>query len=57
MHDTMVDNPEFGVGKFFKEIQLPKTNFKHCNGLGVICNDINFISEIKKNFGELINEI
>ena len=34
MHDTMVER--FGVKDFFEEIDLPKTNFKHCNGLGVI---------------------
>jgi SAM-dependent methyltransferase/predicted O-methyltransferase YrrM len=57
MHDTMVDDPKFGVSRFFKEINLPKTNFGHCNGLGVVSRDINLISEIKKNFGEFIHEI
>jgi predicted O-methyltransferase YrrM len=57
MHDTMVENPEFGVSTFFKEISLPKTNFRHCNGLGVVSKDINLINEIKKNFGEFIREI
>ena len=57
MHDTMVNKPDFGVNQFFKEINLPKTNFGHCNGLGVVCKDINIINEIKKNFGEFINEI
>jgi predicted O-methyltransferase YrrM len=57
MHDTMVDDPKFGVSRFFKEINLPKTNFGHCNGLGVVSRDINLISEIKKNFGEFIREI
>ena len=57
MHDTMVENPEFGVSRFFKEINLPKTNFEHCNGLGVVSKDINLINEIKKNFGEFIREI
>ena len=57
MHDTMVDDPKFGVGKFFKEITLPKTNFGHCNGLGIVTKDINLIEEIKKNFGEFIREI
>ena len=57
MHDTMVDDPKFGVSRFFKEINLPKTNFEHCNGLGVVSKDINLIDEIKKNFGEFIREI
>jgi predicted O-methyltransferase YrrM len=52
MHDTMVEG--FGVKDFFKEIQLPKTNFKHCNGLGVVSKDINLINEINKNFEEFI---
>jgi predicted O-methyltransferase YrrM len=52
MHDTMVE--EFGVKDFFKEITLPKTNFKHCNGLGVASKDINLINEINKNFEEFI---
>ena len=52
MHDTMVDG--FGVKDFFKEINLPKTNFKHCNGLGVVSKDINLINEINKNFMEFI---
>ena len=53
-HDTMVENPEFGVNRFFNEINLPKTNFKHCNGLGVVSNDVNIINEINKNFEEYI---
>jgi len=53
-HDTMVNNPEFGVNRFFNEINLPKTNFKHCNGLGVVCKDIHIINEINKNFEEFI---
>ena len=52
MHDTMVEG--FGVKDFFKEITLPKTNFKHCNGLGVVSKDINLINEINKNFMEFI---
>jgi predicted O-methyltransferase YrrM len=52
MHDTMVE--EFCVKDFFKEITLPKTNFKHCNGLGVVSKDINLINEINKNFEEFI---
>jgi len=54
MHDTMVEDPKFGVKRFFEEINLPKLNFKHCNGLGVVCKDINLINEINKNFEEFI---
>ena len=52
MHDTMVER--FGVKDFFEEIDLPKTNFKHCNGLGVISKNLNLINEINKNFEEFI---
>ena len=52
LHDTMIEN--FGVKDFFNEIKLPKTNFKHCNGLGVISKNINLIHEINKNFEEFI---
>ena len=52
MHDTMVER--FGVKDFFEEIDLPKTNFKHCNGLGVISKNVNLINEINKNFEEFI---
>jgi len=52
MHDTMVER--FGVKDFFEEIDLPKTNFKHCNGLGVISKNSNLINEINKNFEEFI---
>ena len=52
MHDTMVER--FGVKDFFDEIDLPKTNFKHCNGLGVISKNANLINEINKNFEEFI---
>lgn len=56
MHDTMVDNPDFGVSKFFKEINLPKTNFKNSNGLGIVSYNQNIIDIIKQNFSELIFE-
>jgi predicted O-methyltransferase YrrM len=52
MHDTMVER--FGVKDFFEEIDLPKTNFKHCNGLGVISKNADLINEINKNFEEFI---
>ena len=52
MHDTMVER--FGVKDFFEEIDLPKTNFKHCNGLGVISKNAHLINEINKNFEEFI---
>lgn len=57
MHDTCADDPKFGVGRFFKEITLPKTNFGNCNGLGIVSKNQNLIAEIKKNFAEHIKEL
>ena len=54
IHNTIVDNLDFKIHRFFEEIKFPKTNFKHCNGLGVISTDINLINEINKNFEEFI---
>lgn len=42
---------EYGVEKFFKEIDLPKCNFTHCFGLGVVSKNQKLIEQIKKTFG------
>ena len=44
MHDTEVMS--FGVKKFFDEINLPKFNFTHSFGLGVICKNTNVLEKI-----------
>jgi cephalosporin hydroxylase len=46
LHDTCVFDRNFGVWKLFEEIQLPKVNFQHSAGLGVISKDVNLISKI-----------
>lgn len=54
MHDTCVEeyngNTQYGVKKFFSEIDLPKINFTHTFGLGVISKNKNLINYIESNF-------
>ena len=50
MHDTCVLN--YGVKDLYHEIELPKVNFGHCYGLGVISRDEKLIGEIKEIFGD-----
>lgn len=53
MHDTCVEefnNKEYGVKRFFEEIELPKFTFTHCFGLGVVSKNQNLIDHIKENF-------
>lgn len=52
LHDTCVEeinDKEYGVKKFFEEIDLPKVNFTHTFGLGVISKNKNLIKYIEKN--------
>ena len=53
-HDTCVNNPGFGVRKFFGEIDLPKVNFHISNGLGVVSKDQTLIDEIKTEFAKVL---
>lgn len=39
------------VGRFFNEIDLPKLNFPHSHGLGVVSTDAALIEEIRVTFG------
>lgn|GEM_PF-876356 len=53
LHDTVVEEEngkEYGVKKFFEEIDLPKLNFTHCFGLGIVSKDKNLIDHIAKNW-------
>ena len=53
MHDTCVESAfgnEYGVKRFFEEIELPKFTFTHCFGLGVVSKNQNLIDHIKENF-------
>jgi len=53
-HDTCVEdfngNVTYGVKKFFEEIDLPKCNFTHTFGLGVVSKNKNIIEHIRKTF-------
>jgi glycosyltransferase involved in cell wall biosynthesis len=53
-HDTCVekynDNSKYGVKRFFEELNLPKCNFTHTFGLGVVSKNKNIIDTIQNNF-------
>jgi hypothetical protein len=49
MHDTHSFPDD--VGRFFNEIDLPKLNFSHSHGLGVVSTDAALIEEIRVAFG------
>ncbi len=53
LHDTCIENlngNEYGVKKFFDEIDLPKCTFTHCYGLGVVSKNEKLIEMIKNTF-------
>ncbi len=53
LHDTCVETyegKEYGVKKFFEEIDLPKVTFTHSYGLGVVSKNKDLIETIKKQF-------
>jgi len=50
LHDTTVVKEPFGVHRFFAEIDLPKANFLHSNGLGVISSDEVLIAKIRRTY-------
>lgn len=53
LHDTCVENAfgnEYGVKKFFEEIDLPKCTFTHTYGLGVVSKNKQLIELIQNNF-------
>jgi hypothetical protein len=52
LHDTCVTN--FGVRRFFDEIELPKVNLWNSHGLGLISKDPALIAEISSVFEKLI---
>lgn len=51
-HDTNVNDPSFGVKRFFDEINLPKFNFENSAGLGVVSKNKNLIDSVQKDFGK-----
>lgn len=50
MHDTCVQDPRFGVNKFFEEIPYPKLTFTHTHGLGVVTHNTELLQEIQQTF-------
>ena len=53
IHDTCVElynGKEYGVKKFFDEIDLPKCTFTHSFGLGVVSKNEKLIEQIKTTF-------
>ena len=48
LHDTCVTREPYGVHRFFREIEWPKTNFTHSEGLGVVSSDARLIERIKR---------
>ena len=53
LHDTCVESlnsRDYGVKKFFDELDMPKFTFTHCYGLGVICRNEVVLNHIKNNF-------
>lgn len=50
LHDTMLEDENFGIKKFFEEIDLPKVNFTCSYGLGVVSKNKEMIEEISKFF-------
>ena len=53
LHDTCIESlngNDYGVKKFFDELDMPKFTFTHCFGLGVICKNEVVLNHIKNNF-------
>ena len=56
LHDTCVFDRNFGVHKFFEEIDLPKINFTNSCGLGVVSKNKDLLHEIFNAFRPLMDE-
>lgn len=50
VHDVVAYPEE--TGRFFNELKMPKFIFPHAQGLGVACQNEEFIEQIKKTFAE-----
>jgi predicted O-methyltransferase YrrM len=53
LHDTCIESlngNEYGVKKFFDELDMPKFTFTHCYGLGVVTKNPVILDYIKTNF-------
>lgn len=49
-HDTCIYENNFGVWRFFNELQLPKLNFTHSAGLGIATTNMELLGEIYETF-------
>lgn len=57
LHDTCIESlngNEYGVKKFFDEIDLPKFTFTHCYGLGVVTKNEIILNNIKNKSLEVL---
>ena len=52
IHGTTLD--QFGAKRFYDEFDMPKLNFEHCGGLGVLTFNTKMLEMIKNAFGEFI---
>lgn len=48
LHDTCVMREPYGVHRYFHELTLPKTNFTHSEGLGIVSQDAELIARINR---------
>lgn len=48
LHDTVITKEPFGVKRFLRELKLPKLNFIHSCGLGVVSDSEQLIKEINQ---------
>lgn len=48
LHDTAVFREGYEVHRLFAEIELPKANFTHANGLGIVSTDADLIQKIRR---------
>ena len=55
-HDTCIFDRNFGVYKFFEELDLPKINFTNSAGLGVVSKNKDLLHEIFNFFRPLMDE-
>ena len=56
LHDTCIFDRNFGVHKFFEEIDLPKINFTNSCGLGVVSKNKDLLHEIFEVFHPLMDK-
>ena len=50
LHDVCIYHSDFGVYKFFDEIDWPKMYFEHSAGLGIVSKNIELLNVIQETF-------